>query len=61
MLLRFWTVFVVFYSYNLAIGNQSDRSLFMKLRLHYALFDEGHMLKNMNSLRYRNLMEINVS
>lgn len=47
--------------YNLAIGNDSDRSLFRKLRLKYALFDEGHMLKNMNSLRYRHLMAINVS
>lgn len=47
--------------YNLAIGNDSDRSLFRKLRLKYAVFDEGHMLKNMNSLRYRHLMAINVS
>lgn len=45
----------------MAIGNDSDRSLFRKLRLKYALFDEGHMLKNMNSLRYRHLMAINVS
>lgn len=47
--------------YNLAIGNDNDRSLFRKLRLKYAVFDEGHMLKNMNSLRYRHLMAINVS
>lgn len=51
----------LFYSYNLAIGNDSDRSLFRKLQLKYAIFDEGHMLKNMNSLRYRHLMAINVS
>ncbi|CAM9125718.1 unnamed protein product [Lampetra planeri] len=38
-----------------------DRSLFRKLRLKYAVFDEGHMLKNMNSLRYRYLMAINKS
>lgn len=50
-----------FHRYNLAIGNESDRSLFRKLRLKYAVFDEGHMLKNMNSLRYRHLMAINVS
>uniref|UniRef100_A0A8C2KHW7 DNA helicase n=1 Tax=Cyprinus carpio TaxID=7962 RepID=A0A8C2KHW7_CYPCA len=46
-------------SYNLTIGNDHDRSLFRKLRLKYAVFDEGHMLKNMNSLRYRHLMAIN--
>uniref|UniRef100_A0AAY4A9T4 DNA helicase n=1 Tax=Denticeps clupeoides TaxID=299321 RepID=A0AAY4A9T4_9TELE len=45
--------------YNLAIGNTGDRSLFRKLKLEYAVFDEGHMLKNMNSLRYRHLMAIN--
>uniref|UniRef100_A0A3Q3VIL1 DNA helicase n=1 Tax=Mola mola TaxID=94237 RepID=A0A3Q3VIL1_MOLML len=53
------TEFNVIVTYNLAIGNDSDRSLFRKLRLKYAVFDEGHMLKNMNSLRYRHLMAIN--
>uniref|UniRef100_A0A3P9HKK4 DNA helicase n=1 Tax=Oryzias latipes TaxID=8090 RepID=A0A3P9HKK4_ORYLA len=50
---------VIVTTYNLAIGNDSDRSLFRKLPLVYAVFDEGHMLKNMNSLRYRHLMSIN--
>ncbi|XP_056140395.1 SWI/SNF-related matrix-associated actin-dependent regulator of chromatin subfamily A containing DEAD/H box 1A [Lampris incognitus] len=50
---------VIVTTYNLAIGNDCDRSLFRKLRLKYAVFDEGHMLKNMNSLRYRHLMAIN--
>lgn len=54
-------MFDLFHRYNLAIGNDSDRNLFRKLRLKYAVFDEGHMLKNMNSLRYRHLMAINVS
>ncbi|XP_076140327.1 SWI/SNF-related matrix-associated actin-dependent regulator of chromatin subfamily A containing DEAD/H box 1b isoform X2 [Alosa pseudoharengus] len=50
---------IIVTTYNLAIGNSSDRSLFRKLKLEYAVFDEGHMLKNMNSLRYRHLMAIN--
>ncbi|XP_022613545.1 SWI/SNF-related matrix-associated actin-dependent regulator of chromatin subfamily A containing DEAD/H box 1 [Seriola dumerili] len=50
---------VIVTTYNLAIGNDNDRSLFRKLRLMYAVFDEGHMLKNMNALRYRHLMAIN--
>ncbi|KAF5897664.1 ATP-dependent helicase 1B, partial [Clarias magur] len=50
---------IIVSTYNLAIGNSSDRSLFRKLRLQYAVFDEGHMLKNMSSLRYRHLMGIN--
>ncbi|KAF6729732.1 SWI/SNF-related matrix-associated actin-dependent regulator of chromatin subfamily A containing DEAD/H box 1 [Oryzias melastigma] len=52
---------VIVTTYNLAIGNDSDRGLFRKLPLVYAVFDEGHMLKNMNSLRYRHLMSINKS
>ncbi|XP_040898949.1 SWI/SNF-related matrix-associated actin-dependent regulator of chromatin subfamily A containing DEAD/H box 1A isoform X2 [Toxotes jaculatrix] len=50
---------VIVTTYNLAIGNDNDRSLFRKLRLKYAVFDEGHMLKNMSTLRYRHLMAIN--
>ncbi|XP_042344751.1 SWI/SNF-related matrix-associated actin-dependent regulator of chromatin subfamily A containing DEAD/H box 1A isoform X2 [Plectropomus leopardus] len=50
---------VIVTTYNMAIGNDSDRSLFRRLPLKYAMFDEGHMLKNMNSLRYRHLMAIN--
>ncbi|XP_026862301.2 SWI/SNF-related matrix-associated actin-dependent regulator of chromatin subfamily A containing DEAD/H box 1b isoform X1 [Electrophorus electricus] len=50
---------IIVSTYNLAIGNSSDRSLFRKLKLEYAVFDEGHMLKNMSSLRYRHLMAIN--
>ena len=49
------------YSYNMATGSVEDRALFKKLDFHYAIFDEGHMLKNMSSLRYQNLMKINVS
>lgn len=54
-------IFCFFCRYSLTIGNESDRSLFRKLKLQYAVFDEGHMLKNMNSLRYRHLLAINVS
>ncbi|XP_052317077.1 SWI/SNF-related matrix-associated actin-dependent regulator of chromatin subfamily A containing DEAD/H box 1A-like isoform X3 [Oncorhynchus keta] len=50
---------VIVATYTLAIGNYSDRSLFRKLKLKYAVFDEGHMLKNMTSLRYRHLVAIN--
>ena len=49
------------FRYNMATGGIEDRSLFKKLKFHYAIFDEGHMLKNMGSLRYQNLMKIRVS
>lgn len=29
--------------------------------MHYVIFDEAHMLKNMNTQRYENLIKINVS
>lgn len=51
----------LFFSYNMATGNVEDRALFKKLDFHYAIFDEGHMLKNMSSMRYQNLMKIQVS
>lgn len=50
---------VIVTTYQLAIGNEYDRGLFRNLRLSYAVFDEGHMLKNMSALRYRHLMAIN--
>lgn len=46
--------------YNSAISSPEDRNLFRKMKLNYAIFDEGHMLKNMGSVRYQHLMTINV-
>ena len=45
----------------MATGSIEDRALFKKFQFHYAVFDEGHLLKNMSSLRYQNLMRISVS
>lgn len=45
----------------MATGGVEDRTLFKKFQFHYAVFDEGHMLKNMSSLRFQNLMKISVS
>ncbi|XP_032814783.1 SWI/SNF-related matrix-associated actin-dependent regulator of chromatin subfamily A containing DEAD/H box 1 isoform X3 [Petromyzon marinus] len=50
---------VIVTTYQCAITNVDDRSLFRRLRINCAVFDEGHMLKNMASLRYQNLMTIN--
>ncbi|KAM6984848.1 SWI/SNF-related matrix-associated actin-dependent regulator of chromatin subfamily A containing DEAD/H box 1b [Aplochiton taeniatus] len=51
--------YIIISTYTQTTSNESDRKLFRKLKLEYAVFDEGHMLKNMNSLRYRHLMAIN--
>uniref|UniRef100_A0A8C8RZQ3 DNA helicase n=1 Tax=Pelusios castaneus TaxID=367368 RepID=A0A8C8RZQ3_9SAUR len=50
---------VIVTTYNSAISSSDDRSLFRRLKLNYAIFDEGHMLKNMGSVRYQHLMTIN--
>ena len=44
----------------MASGSNEDRALFKKLKFNYAVFDEGHMLKNMSSMRYQSLMKIRV-
>nr|CAB3266380.1 SWI/SNF-related matrix-associated actin-dependent regulator of chromatin subfamily A containing DEAD/H box 1 [Phallusia mammillata] len=49
---------VILTTYHLAVSTPEDRSLFRKLDICYAVFDEGHMLKNMSSQRYQQLMKI---
>ena len=44
----------------MASGSVDDRAMFKKLDFHCAIFDEGHMLKNMSSMRYQSLMKIKV-
>ncbi|XP_064404540.1 SWI/SNF-related matrix-associated actin-dependent regulator of chromatin subfamily A containing DEAD/H box 1-like [Halichondria panicea] len=49
---------VILTTYNVCIGQAEDRKFFRKLSLDCLVLDEGHMLKNMNSLRYTHLMKI---
>ncbi|KAL5010230.1 hypothetical protein ScPMuIL_012535 [Solemya velum] len=49
---------IVLTTYNMATGNVKDRVLFKKFYFQYAIFDEGHLLKNMSSNRYQHLMKI---
>ncbi|XP_064473024.1 SWI/SNF-related matrix-associated actin-dependent regulator of chromatin subfamily A containing DEAD/H box 1-like [Ornithodoros turicata] len=50
---------VLLATYHMVASNAEDRSLFKKLSFKYVIFDEAHMLKNMASQRYGNLMKIN--
>ncbi|XP_053317562.1 SWI/SNF-related matrix-associated actin-dependent regulator of chromatin subfamily A containing DEAD/H box 1 [Spea bombifrons] len=50
---------VIVTTYNCAISNAEDRSLFRRMKLNFAVFDEGHMLKNMSAIRYQHLMTLN--
>lgn len=46
-------------TYNLLISTNEDKAFVKKLNIGYVIYDEAHMLKNMNSIRYKGLMQIN--
>lgn len=56
-LIRILTHVIVF-RYNMVHSCSEDRALFKRLKIHTVIFDEAHMLKNMNSQRFENLMKI---
>jgi SWI/SNF-related matrix-associated actin-dependent regulator 1 of chromatin subfamily A len=45
-------------SYTLVFSKDEDKKFFRNLRLEYCVFDEAHMLKNMNSIRYQALIKL---
>ncbi|KAK8734847.1 hypothetical protein OTU49_005686 [Cherax quadricarinatus] len=49
---------VILTTYNMVSTSTEDKALFKKLRFHTVVLDEAHMLKNMASQRYENLMKI---
>lgn len=52
---------VILTTYNLITSTPEERKMFKVLPFNYVIFDEAHMLKNMNTQRFENLMRINVS
>ncbi|KAJ2620524.1 DNA-dependent ATPase fun30 [Coemansia sp. RSA 1358] len=49
---------VIVTTYNVATGNKLDRIFLKKRRFHSLILDEGHMVKNCMSNRYKWLMQI---
>ncbi|OQR67424.1 SWI/SNF A containing DEAD/H box 1 [Tropilaelaps mercedesae] len=49
---------VILATYNTLASTPEDRGFFKKMEFVYAVFDEAHMLKNMNSQRFQNLIQI---
>ncbi|KAL0107362.1 hypothetical protein PUN28_015725 [Cardiocondyla obscurior] len=45
-------------TYSLVCSTPEERRLFRVMPLNYVIFDEAHMLKNMSSIRYENLVRI---
>ena len=50
---------VVVTTYNMAAGTKEDRAFLRRLRCQSMILDEGHMIKNADSQRFRHLMSFN--
>ncbi|TPX55248.1 hypothetical protein PhCBS80983_g05482 [Powellomyces hirtus] len=52
---------IILTTYNLCTGAKDDRSFLRRLRCKSLILDEGHMVKNMESARYKHLMSFKAS
>lgn len=52
---------VLLTTYHTVASSPEERKMFRVCKIHYVVFDEAHMLKNMMSQRYTNLIRINAS
>ncbi|KAL7747183.1 DNA-dependent ATPase fun30 [Sorochytrium milnesiophthora] len=50
---------VIITTYNMATGGKEDRAFFRKMKFRSMILDEGHMVKNVDSQRYKHLMAVN--
>ncbi|XP_043481761.1 SWI/SNF-related matrix-associated actin-dependent regulator of chromatin subfamily A containing DEAD/H box 1 homolog [Leptopilina heterotoma] len=50
---------IILTTYNLISSTPEERRLFRVMPIQYVVFDEAHMLKNMGTIRYENLVKIN--
>uniref|UniRef100_A0A1Y1NGS1 SWI/SNF-related matrix-associated actin-dependent regulator of chromatin subfamily A containing DEAD/H box 1 homolog n=1 Tax=Photinus pyralis TaxID=7054 RepID=A0A1Y1NGS1_PHOPY len=49
---------VILTTYSMVTNSSEERKMFKVTQMHYVIFDEAHMLKNMNTQRYENLIRI---
>ncbi|XP_065350439.1 SWI/SNF-related matrix-associated actin-dependent regulator of chromatin subfamily A containing DEAD/H box 1 homolog [Cloeon dipterum] len=49
---------IILTTYNQINSSKQDRAFYRTIKLHYIIFDEAHMLKNMATQRYTSLMQI---
>ncbi|XP_026478006.1 SWI/SNF-related matrix-associated actin-dependent regulator of chromatin subfamily A containing DEAD/H box 1 homolog [Ctenocephalides felis] len=52
---------VILTTYTMVSSSPEERKMFRVTQMHYVIFDEAHMLKNMNTQRYDNLIKIKAS
>ena len=43
------------------LSTPKDRALFRQMEFQYLIMDEAHMMKNMNTERYKNIAKLDVS
>ena len=48
-------------TYSYISSNEHDKAFFRDLKLEYCVYDEAHVLKNMKTLKYENLMRVKVN
>ncbi|CAH1392031.1 unnamed protein product [Nezara viridula] len=56
---KFKSMDVIITTYNIIGTNYEEKKMFKIINLDYVVFDEAHMLKNMNTQRYAHLFNIN--
>ncbi|VDM63733.1 unnamed protein product [Angiostrongylus costaricensis] len=49
---------VILTTYNMISSKHDDKKFFKNFSLNYVIYDEGHMLRNCSTDRYRNLMKV---
>ncbi|VDP13956.1 unnamed protein product [Heligmosomoides polygyrus] len=49
---------VILTTYNMISSKHDDKKFFKNFSINYVVYDEGHMLKNCSTDRYRNLMKV---
>jgi len=49
---------IIISSTNTVTSTKEDRKFFRRLKVHYLILDEAHMVKNMKSARYKNLLAV---
>ncbi|ETN80443.1 protein, SNF2 family, partial [Necator americanus] len=54
----YFKIDVVLTTYNMISSKHDDKKFFKNFSMHYVIYDEGHMLKNCGTDRYRSLMKV---
>lgn len=58
---KFFQADIILTNYNMIGSKGDDRRFFRRFKFNYVVYDEGHLLKNCSTDRYRNLMKLSVS